>query len=147
MSWPGFEASLWENLKSEAIKKIQKSPAIILGSDRDAGAIKISTQNAERAKVSQNLSFSQHAVSAMVPQAQKGFIVTNPPYGIRVSEGNDLRNLYAQLGNVLKANFQGWNFAILSSELPLLKQTGLRFDTSLSFSHGGLKVKLARGKV
>ncbi len=66
---------------------------------------------------------------------------------MRVSEGADLRNLYAQFGNVLRAKFPGWRVAILSSDLILLGQTGLKLETSVTFNNGGLRVKLGRGQV
>ena len=74
-------------------------------------------------------------------------MVTNPPYGVRVSPGNDLRNLYAQLGNVLRAACPGWHVAILCSDPRLLGQTGLRLDTRLAFSNGGINVRLGLGAV
>jgi 23S rRNA G2445 N2-methylase RlmL len=73
--------------------------------------------------------------------------VTNPPYGVRVSAQKDLRNLYAQLGNVLRARCPGWQVAILSSDLRLLGQIGLRLDTSFSMVNGGLRVLLGQGVV
>ncbi len=74
-------------------------------------------------------------------------MVTNPPYGVRVSEGRDLRNLYAQFGNVLRSKCPGWRVAILSSDEFLLGHTGLKLATVLTFNNGGLRVKLGRGLV
>src|SRR4030065_126974 len=37
------------------------------------------------------------------PPPSSGWVVTNPPYGVRVSTNRDLRNLYAQIGKVLHA--------------------------------------------
>ncbi|MCB0066847.1 MAG: hypothetical protein KDD77_06850, partial [Caldilineaceae bacterium] len=73
--------------------------------------------------------------------------VTNPPYGQRVRGGPDLRNLYAQLGNVLRDRCPGWQATLLSSDARLLAQTGLALDTSLSFVNGGIKVLVGRGVV
>jgi 23S rRNA G2445 N2-methylase RlmL len=74
-------------------------------------------------------------------------VVTNPPYGVRVSSSHDLRNLYAQLGNVLRRQCPGWQVSILCNDLRLLGQTGLKLDTSLSFINGGIPVRLGRGRV
>ena len=72
--------------------------------------------------------------------------MTNPPYGVRVSSGKDLRNLYAQLGNVIRKRLPGWRIAILCNEMQLLKQTGLPLETSLAFVNGGIPVSLGRGQ-
>jgi len=74
-------------------------------------------------------------------------VVTNPPYGLRVSANQDLRNLYAQLGNVLRARCPGWQVAILCSDLKLLGQTRLNLDTTFSSVNGGVGVRMGRGQV
>ena len=116
----------------------------IQASDRDAGAIQIAQSNAERAGVADCIEFTQQAVSAIQPPQGPGWVVTNPPYGLRVSQGKDLRNLYAQLGNVLRRSCPGWQAAILCSDKRLLAQTGLKLDTSFETVNGGVKVWLGR---
>lgn len=147
MDWPSFDEILWKSLCSEFHLSSFISPSLILASDRDAGAVRLAQENARRAGVNHLIQFEAQAVSAMYPPARKGWVVTNPPYGVRVSEGKDLRNLYAQFGNVLRAKFPDWRVAILSSDEFLLGHTGLKLDTSLAFNNGGLRVKLGRGLV
>jgi putative N6-adenine-specific DNA methylase len=74
-------------------------------------------------------------------------MVTNPPYGQRVRGGPDLRDLYAQLGNVLRDRCPGWVVTILSSDRTLLAQTGLKLESSLTTSNGGIDVVVARGVI
>lgn len=154
MDWPGFDEKLWNEIRSD-IQPTAHTP-LILASDRDAGAVRSAQENARRAGVQHLIQFETQAVSyitqprsprnATVGQAT-GWLVTNPPYGVRVSEGKDLRNLYAQFGNVLRARFPGWQVAILCGDPLLLGHTGLKLDISLSFNNGGLRVRLGRGQV
>lgn len=150
MHWPGFEARAWQRLRLAALDTggDHTSP-IILGSDRDAGAIAAATANAERAGVAGIVDLSHRAVSAIEPPAGPGWVVTNPPYGVRTGAGgvSPLRNLYAQLGNVLRARCPGWQVALLCSDPALARETGLRFDSQLRLVNGGLKVTLWRGRV
>jgi putative N6-adenine-specific DNA methylase len=147
MEWPGYDAPLWQRLLQEApIPDLAAAP-VIQASDRDAGAVEMARANAERAGVLDAIAFSQRAVSAVEPPPGPGWVVTNPPYGLRVSEGKDLRNLYAQTGNVLRAHAPGWHVAILSSDIRLLGHTGLKLDTSFSTVNGGVNVRLGRGEV
>jgi putative N6-adenine-specific DNA methylase len=99
--------------------------------------------------VADGIEFSCRAVSAIEPPPGPGWVVTNPPYGVRVSASKDLRNLYAQFGNVMRAQCPGWHVAMLCDRGPLARQTGLNFDPahSLALVNGGLKVKLAMGIV
>ena len=61
--------------------------------------------------------------------------------------GQDLRNLYAQFGHVLRRACPGWRVAVLSSEERLLAHMGLELDTSIKMVNGGVNVRLGRGRV
>jgi putative N6-adenine-specific DNA methylase len=74
-------------------------------------------------------------------------VVTNPPYGRRIQGGRDLRNLYAQLGHVLRQRCPGWDITLLCGERLLLGQIGLPLESRLHFNNGGLSVLVARGRV
>ncbi len=153
MAWPDFDAALWGQLQEQAqehhaLQLASNTEGLqIAGSDRDAGAVELARANAARGGVAEHIVFSRQPVSAITPCCASGWIVTNPPYGLRVSAGHDLRNLYAQFGHVLRAAFGGWQLALLSSDRQLLTQIGLPLDLSLSLVNGGLPVILARGRV
>jgi len=122
---------------------------VILASDRDAGAIKMAQANARRAGVSEYIEFKCQAVSSITtpPPPGPGWVVTNPPYGLRLSRGKDLRNLYAQFGIVLRQGCPGWNLSVLCSDPALLGQMHFKLDTSLSLVNGGIRVRLGRSRV
>jgi putative N6-adenine-specific DNA methylase len=147
MDWPRFDQTRWQSSLSAWTASPPDVMPRIQASDRDAGAIRIAQANAERAGVAEWIEFSCRAISAIEPPPEPGWVVTNPPYGIRVSANKDLRNLYAQFGNVLRAHCPGWKLAILCSDLQLLGQIGLPLDSSFSLINGGVNVRLARGKV
>ncbi len=145
-NWPGFDHALWESLLKESIRQMQTDCPPIYASDRDAGAIEMAEANAARAGVEEIIEFSCRAVSAIEPFGT-GWVVTNPPYGVRVSSNKDLRNLYAQFGNILRDRCRGWKVALLCNDYQLLGNIGLQFDTSLTMVNGGIPVKLARATV
>jgi len=146
MDWPDFDEKAWQGLLAEANAVRTETPPI-LASDRDAGAVRMAQANAERAGVSDRIEFKCQAVSAVTPPPGPGWVVTNPPYGLRVSEGKDLRNLYAQFGNVLRRQCPGWQVAVLCSDPVLLGQMQVKLDTSLALVNGGVHVRLGRGTV
>ena len=146
MNWPGFDAQIWKAILAESVPAPKAAP-IIQASDRDEGAIRMAQANAERAGVAAHIQFTCQAVSAIQPAAGRGWVVTNPPYGLRVSEGDDLRNLYAQFGNVLRLKCPGWQVGLLCNDPALLGQTKIKLDISLGLINGGVNVRLARGKV
>jgi 23S rRNA G2445 N2-methylase RlmL len=103
--------------------------------------------NAERAGVADMIEFKCQAVSSIMPPPAPGWVVTNPPYGLRLSEGKDLRNLYAQFGNVLRQKCPGWNLSVLCSDPALLGQMQVKLDTSLVLVNGGVRVRVGKGQV
>jgi len=144
MDWPGFDSKFWDKLLVDAGKAIVSATAKMIASDRDAGAIQAAQANAERAGVADCIEFSCKAISAIDPPPGPGRVVTNPPYGVRLSKTNDLRNLYAQLGKVLRARCPGWHVTILCDSIQLIRSTELEFDKGISIMNGGLKMRLVR---
>jgi putative N6-adenine-specific DNA methylase len=147
MNWASFEAQKWQSLLNKPGPRLKGFTPSLIASDRDQGAIRTARENAERAGVGRLIEFSCRAVSSIEVPEKAGWVVTNPPFGVRVSRQKDLRNLYAQFGKVLRSKCPGWQVTFLSSSLPLIRNTGLRFTQGISLSHGGLRVRILRGKV
>ena len=140
--WPEFEPGTWGSVTGAAAAGVLDDlPVSIVAADRDAGAIEAVHANAERAGVS-GLDIRNAAVSGLVaPVGDPGWIITNPPYGARVTGGGDLRNLYARFGDVVRA-MEGWRVCLLAADVALAGHTGLRLEERASTSNGGIPVKL-----
>ena len=151
MDWPDFEAARWEALLADADAARVAGPGpLIAGYDRDAGAIEAARANAARAGVAEAVQFGQQALSALQAPPGRGWLVSNPPYGVRVrASGGDLRDLYAQLGHVLRAQCVGWQVGLLCGDEALARATGLRYDLgrSLHLLNGGLPVDFLQARV
>jgi len=144
MDWPNFDSKTWDKLLSEARNAFVSDIPRIFGSDRDAGAIEIARANAERAGVADSIEFLCKPISAIDPPPGPGWVVTNPPYGVRLSKTKDLRNLYAQFGKTLRTRCPGWSVTMLCDSIQLLRSTGLEFDYGIPILNGGIKVRLVR---
>lgn len=125
--------------------KTDKIPEIF-GYDRDAGAIKIAKSNATRAGVENVVTFKEQALSYLANPAESGFIITNPPYGERVSKGADLRDLYARLGNIMRKDLNGWALCVITNNTKHLGQLGFEMGSVLKVSNGGIKTDIVVGK-
>lgn len=145
--WPCYDGAAWKRVFARAREGERAAPAVILGSDRDAGAIEAARANARRASVGEDIAFERGAASALVAPAGVGALVTNPPYGVRVSGAGDLRDLYARFGAVLGRRFAGWSVAVLSADPRLTGQLGMRLEERLRTSNGGIDVRLMSGIV
>ena len=144
--WPKHDAAAWTvEIESARAEALPNAPAQIVASDRDDGAIAAAKSNAERAGVSKDVQFGVHALSSAEFPDQPGWVVTNPPYGLRVGETGALRNLYAQLGKVLRDKAQGYRISMLSADSELESQLKLDLTEVFQTSNGGIPVHLMTG--
>ncbi|MFL5466185.1 MAG: hypothetical protein ACJ79N_03870, partial [Gemmatimonadaceae bacterium] len=116
----------------------------IRGADRDAGAVEAATRNAERAGVADNILFSTASLSESMASLEEigegtGWVLTNPPYGIRVGDSDELRNLYARLGSALRST-NGWRLGVLSADPVLARHSQVSLKSRFSTSNGGIPV-------
>lgn len=142
--WPEVTPAIVEQVRVQfAAQEADGRSAPVYGSDRDMGAIEAARANAERAGVLDDLTLGVHAVSAVeLPGGGPGWIVTNPPYGVRVGEGGRVRDLWAQIGHVLRDRAQGWRVALLSPDQTLERQLRLPLRVAATTSNGGIPVRV-----
>jgi putative N6-adenine-specific DNA methylase len=146
--WPDFDARVWSEATDAARdRELPRAAGPIKGSDRDAGAIDAAAANADRAGVAGDIEFSRRPISAIEPPNGPGWIISNPPYGVRVGERDRLRDLYAQLGNVLRARCPAWNLAFVSADPGFERQVRVPLQPILRTSNGGIKVRVVTGLV
>lgn len=136
-----FDAAQWAAMRDTPTTS---TPLRFYGSDRDAGAVRMSRMNAERAGVADTVTFENHAAGELTPpDAPPGLVMVNPPYGGRIGNKKLLYPLYGTLGQTLLTRFKGWRVGLVTSEPPLAKATGLPWKPQgPAIAHGGMKVWL-----
>jgi putative N6-adenine-specific DNA methylase len=145
LDWPETDLGDWKRRVDRAREdELQRSPVSVFGADRDTGAIDAANANAERAGVRADIDFSVQPISALSAADGRGLVISNPPYGARVGERDRLRNLYAQLGNVMKRNRPEWTLALLLSDRQLEAQVGLPFRDVFETRNGGIPVRFVK---
>ena len=144
-AWPDFDQGLWDRIRADAGLRIVPAAPLIVGSDRDAGAIEACRANAARAGVAENTDFRNVPLSAMPTLSGTGLLLTNPPYGARIGEEKALRNLYAQLGNVVRTRLPGWQVGLLGANPRLEGQVGVPLHEIWRTNNGGIPVHLVSG--
>jgi putative N6-adenine-specific DNA methylase len=137
----GFDPAAWGAMRQQ---EPQPSALHFYGSDRDAGAIRMSRENAARAGLDHLTHFDTIPVADLTrPDGPAGLVICNPPYGDRIGNPKLLYSVYAQLGERLLQDFAGWRAAIVTSDEGMARATGLPFTRkSAPIPHGGLKVWL-----
>ena len=135
-----FDKDKWTDMRR--VGETRAPTQHFYGSDRDAGAIRMATANAERAGVADHITFQNLSAGDIKrPEGPPGLIICNPPYGGRIGNQNMLYGVYAGLGEAIKREFSGWRVGIVTSEAGLAKASGLPFKPKgPAIPHGGLKV-------
>ncbi len=136
-----FDHAAWEALHRDVTPI---GPPRFFGSDRDAGAVRMSAANAERAGLSDMTRFHVAPIGeAVPPDGPPGLVIANPPYGGRIGNKGVLHGLYGAFGKTMSERFKGWRVALVTSDAGLAKSTGLRWEPPGPIvDHGGTKVRL-----
>ncbi|AXE34436.1 THUMP domain-containing protein [Chromobacterium phragmitis] len=139
----GFDSASWEKLQLDARKAEQTTASLaIRGSDRSQAMINIARANLERAGLADLIELSAADVADTRPHAEHGLIVSNPPYGVRLEEQEQLAEWYPELGDWLKAHFAGWTACLFSGDLRLGKLIRLAPKRRTPLFNGSLQCRL-----
>lgn len=142
MSWPAFDEKVWNRVRDGAQGSDGRG-LVIIGADRDSGAVESAARNAERAGVGRDVRFVAQPLSATLEEIagedRAGWVLTNPPYGVRVGDAEGLKNLYATLGSRVKSAL-GWRVGFLTSDTALSRQMGLPLRARFNTTNGGIPV-------
>jgi putative N6-adenine-specific DNA methylase len=139
-----FDAAAWRAMRDAVAARPVPPEIRFYGSDRDAGAIRMSRENAARAGVADITGFSVSPVSDLQrPDGPAGLVIVNPPYGGRIGKKAALVTLHGTLGQVLRSRFAGWRVGLVTSDPALARATRLPFARpGRPVDHGGIKVRL-----
>jgi putative N6-adenine-specific DNA methylase len=146
--WRSFDEKLWSSVLTRSREaQLENSATAIYGGDRDAGAVEVAERNADRAGVGKDVEFHRRplaeSLDALADSGGSGAaVITNPPYGMRVSTGSDLRNLYGMLG--ARAEKNRWSLGILTSDEKLAKQSK-QLKPVFKTQNGGIPVTFFSG--
>ncbi len=138
-AWPQIPNTLWARVKKEAEAAVTlDTPTRIYGSDIDYFALKLAMEHAEKAGVAGKIHFQKLDFTNTSSRFQYGFIVTNPPYGERLSDKSQVEELYRKMG-VHFAKFDTWSYYIITSHESFEKCFGRSADKKRKLYNGMLK--------
>lgn len=138
-----FESTTWSKLKNMAASKVKPVTfQKIYGSDIDLRAVRIAKKNLEDAGLLAAVQLSQQDIVNLLPPAESGVMVANPPYGVRIGEDEELTLLYPKIGESLKRKFAGWNTYFLTNDLRMPKLMRLTPSKRTPLYNGPLECRL-----
>lgn len=141
--WKDFNAALFETIYNDDSGE-REFRYKIYGSDIDTKAIAIASENVKSAGLSKciELQVKDFAKYDKAP-ADKGILVTNPPYGERIKP-DDLDGLYSMIGERLKHVFMGYSAWILSYKKECFNKIGLKHSKRIPLVNGSLECEFRK---
>jgi putative N6-adenine-specific DNA methylase len=114
--WPAIDAAHWREAREAALAARKTGPPLqLLGYDADPAAITASKINAANAGVADDIVFARKDVRELWIDRQHGTLISNPPYGRRLSEFQEMNQIYIALNKMLRKK-TGWAVCILTAD-------------------------------
>jgi putative N6-adenine-specific DNA methylase len=114
--WAFLDKKLWKEARAWAKKAIRASGEVkIFGYDVDTERIKDGQGNAKRAGVQNDIIFKRQDIADFQVEQERGVVITNPPYGLKLEPGSDLVPLYTALDRVLGTK-NSWALYIITAD-------------------------------
>ena len=143
--WLDYDGRLWDSLLKEADKVIRKIPVgLITGCDQDSRALKLAARNAAKAGFEGQLHFFHAAMDVFQPEGDSGVVIINPPYGKRLGDEEELKELYCLIGDIMKKRCRGWTGYVLTGNLELAKYIGLKASRRFVLFNGAIECRLLK---
>ncbi len=143
-----FDRDLWLKICEKAVEEeLDVTELPIFGSDISADAVEMAKTNLNNAGLLEAVTLNCSDILDISAPADNGLIVANLPYGERMGEINELRDLYPKIGDTLKKNFSGWNAYLLSSDLQMPKFIRLSVSKRTPLFNGQLECRLFEYKM
>ncbi|MBY0313889.1 MAG: N-6 DNA methylase [Bdellovibrionales bacterium] len=147
-----FQKETWDKVVDEIMDQEIELPEdgekiMFYGYDVDRKAISVAKVNAREAGVDHLIKFECRDIADLKPPVEKGIIMTNPPYGVRVGDEFFLQETYKNFSYALKNHFKGWEAWILSGNSELTQHLGMRAERKFPVVNGGIDCRWIHYKV
>jgi len=120
-NWTCLDSKLWEQERLHARKTINNNLDLkIFGYDVDPERIKDCKTNAVNAGVADMITFEQKDIKNLVVPNPEGVIISNPPYGVKLSDKQNVNILYKSINKVFRS-LRNYAIYILTGDKNFLK--------------------------
>ncbi|MCI8363552.1 MAG: class I SAM-dependent RNA methyltransferase [Eubacterium sp.] len=132
----------WYSAVEEASDLIEEEAEVnIQGYDIDGEVLKMARANAALAGVDKQIHFQQRDIINFSSPKKYGFVISNPPYGERLSSKKEMELLYRTIGNIIQEN-ETWSFFLLSGFEEAQKAIGKKATKNRKIYNGMMKTYL-----
>ena len=140
--WPDFDAELFDKIYNDDSQEREFNHHIY-GYDVDIKAVNTARLNIKAAGLTNDITVAEQDFKDFQQPSEKSIIVTNPPYGERISTP-DLLGTYKMIGERLKHQFTGNDAWILSYREECFDQIGLKPSIKIPVFNGSLECEFRK---
>lgn len=138
--WDRVDKKFWTEEKREALKLIDnKSQLHILGSDTDKRSILRARDNAANLGLEDDIEFFMKDMRDVDLEDNYGVVITNPPYGERMGEREEIEILYKDFGEKFK-DFKTWSVYVITASENFESIYDRKADRKRKLYNGRIKV-------
>ena len=129
----------WMRARQDAVEGENMDVEMALyGSDIDEQVIELAKENAALAGVEEYITFSVQDMSEVRRPEEYGFLITNPPYGERIGEKEELEKTYCDLGKTI-STLKNWSAFLITNYENTEKCIGKKATKKRKLYNGMLK--------
>ncbi len=138
-NWFFLPPKTWRQARKKARQAswLEAEPRLIAGYDIDGELLKSARENAGRAGVDDIIHFQERPFREFSTSRKYGYVITNPPYGVRLKSQN-VRELYREMGEKLR-ELNTWSYYILTAEKEFEKYFGKKASKRRKLYNGGIE--------
>ena len=142
--WPAVGAQVWREARQEVEDLFDRSTKLrISGSDGDDQAIRLANQNLARAGLEERgITFRTRPLQQLATNTEYGVLITNPPYGERLSDRQEVEQLYREFGRIVVPWLQTWSAYVITNHPEFVSCFGRTPDKRRKLYNGMIECTL-----
>jgi len=138
--WSIVPEEYWVEAKDEAYSmETPDNEALIFGSDIDKKTIEVAKHNIELAGFEDIIHIERKDLKDISSEYKYGAIISNPPYGERISDSEEVEELYKTMGKVFRNKFDTWSYYIIAANPKFESFFGAKSDKNRKLYNGGIE--------
>lgn len=138
--WEKIDKEYWSEVRKDAFSAIDNNVKLhILGCDIDKRSILRARDNAANLGLEDDIAFFMKDMRDVDLNDEYGVVITNPPYGERIGEKEEVTKLYIDLGKKFR-ELKTWSVYVITSDEDFEKKYGKKADKKRKLFNGRIKV-------
>lgn len=151
LGWRCHDEILWRGLVEEALRRESEGESkvwpTIVGYDCDPSVVRAARKNVQSAGFDHCITINHGEVAGLRAPTQKGLLLSNLPFGERLSDTEIVKQLYKGYGRILRQHFCGWRVGVFIADAGLTDSFGLAWEHKFKLFNGSIPCRLLTGLV